>query len=357
MISPMKTPLRGIASLWLLAGSFVLIGTAGIIVGCAAKHKPPAPAAEVDPPDAPGAPRGIGLYVQAVQAYQKGDTAAAINRLERATRKNPDLRMAHSMLGDLYRSQGNLEQAATQYQETTRLDPYASNNQYRLGLTYQLMNRLKDAAAAYLRAIEIDPNNVQANVNLGLVYLALDQIPDSLKYLRKATQIDPSSAAAWANLGAALDVGGDAEGAERAYKKSLELNGLQDSTLLNLGFNLIGQRKATEAVSVMEQVVKRMDKPVTRRAYGDALVLAGRFDEAIQQYDLALKQDPRYYPALNAKGDALARKYQKGLELDDTVRVAAIEAWKQSLAVNPQQPRIETLIKQWTGSNRIFGAK
>jgi len=107
---------------------------------------------------------------------------------------NPDLRMPHSVLGDIYFSGGNLERALVQYKEMVRLDPYAAVNHYRLGLTYQLMHKLQDAAAAYLRALQLDPRDPKTNMNLGLVYLALNQEEDALKYLRRATELAPNSA-------------------------------------------------------------------------------------------------------------------------------------------------------------------
>ena len=330
---------------WLFVAACIVPGLIGI--GCARRRAAQAPATRE---------QALNLYVESLQAYQSGDTQGAIKDLERATKANPDLIMARSKLGDLYRAQGDFEKALPQYEVLAQNDPYGVNNHYRLGLTYQLLNRLKEAAAAYLRALELDPKDPLTNMHLGLVYLALDQTDDALKYLRRATDLAPDTAEVWANLGAALDVKGDAPAAEAAYRKSLELNGLQDSTLLNLAFNLIAQRKASEAVSVMEQLIQRMNTPVSHRAYGDALTLANRFDEAIAQYDEALKLDRNYYPALNEKGNALIRRYQKGLELDDEFRNAAIDAWKQSLALYSQQPHVEALIRQWS-NNRLFGGR
>src|SRR5213078_1139872 len=64
-------------------------------------------------PDAP--PRGVNLYVQGVEAYHAGNTDAATDKLEQATRVNPDLRMAHSILGDIYRAKGDYPAARGHY--------------------------------------------------------------------------------------------------------------------------------------------------------------------------------------------------------------------------------------------------
>ena len=115
----------------------------------------------------------------------------------------------------------------------------------------------------------------------------------------------------------------------------------------------MAQNRANEAISVLEQGVRNEDSPPMHKRYGDALLMAKRYDDAIEQYDLALQKDPNYTPALNEKGNALIRKYQKGLELDDELLRAAIESWRASLAINPRQPKIEASVKQWQSSRNI----
>ena len=47
------------------------------------------------------------------------------------------------------------------------------------------------------------------------------------------------------------------------------------------------------------------------------------------------------------KGTALIGKFEQGLQLDAKQRAAAVRAWKQSLALNPQQPKIQEMLKKW----------
>ena len=63
----------------------------------------------------------------------------------------------------------------------------------------------------------------------------------------------------------------------------------------------IAQGRANEAVSVMEQALRNDDSPPVRKRYGDALLMAKRYDDAIEQYDAALRQNPRYLAALKDK--------------------------------------------------------
>jgi len=299
-------------------------------------------------------PKAVDLYVAAVEAYHSGNHARAKDRLQLATRINPELRMAHSLLGDLYRAEGNYPAAREQYLAMTRLDPYTAANHYRLGLTYQFLQRFKDAAASYLRALELEPASWKSNMNLGLTYLALDQYDDAFKYVDMATRLAPKESQAWSNFGVVLDARAQFPQAESAYRKSLELGGNNVTTMMNLTSNLLNQEKPAEAGAVMQQAISLERTPVTLKRYGDTFMASRRFDEAIQQFDEALKLDARYLPALNEKGVAYIRIYdERELGLNDAPRIKALETWKQSLAINANQPRVQQWVRKWT-EQRLF---
>jgi tetratricopeptide (TPR) repeat protein len=299
-------------------------------------------------------PVGVDYYVQAVNAYNAGDNNRAIVMLLEAIRQNPNLRMARSMLGDLYRSRGDYRQAIPNYERFTELDPYNYDAHYRLGLVYQLVNRFKDAAAAYLRALELNPQDWRSNMNLGLVYLALNQLDDAVNYLEKASKLNERNAAIWSNLGVAYDARGNLVMAESAYKRAIELDGSQSTTLLNLASNLLAQNKGADALAVMERAIQSVDNAPARKRYADALSKTGQYDGAVQQYDRAIKADPNYWPAITDKGFLMITLYRRGMELEESQRQAAIQLWQRSLALNPNQPRVRQALQDWSG-NTMFG--
>lgn len=299
-------------------------------------------------------PVGVDYYVRAVEAYNRGDAERAIVLLLEATRQNPNLRMARSLLGDLYRTRGDYRQAIPNFERLTQLDPYAPENHYRLGLMYQLVNRLKESAAAYLRALELNPKDWRSNMNLGLVYLSLNQIDDAVTYLERASVLQPDNAEIWSNLGVALDARGSVVLAEAAYKKSLELDGSQDATLLNLGSNLVSQGKGQDALSVMERAIQKINTAPAVKRYADALALNQKYEAAAAEYDRALKLDPSYWPAVTEKGFLMINLYRRGMELDEQQKAAAVNLWKRSLTLNPNQPRVQQALSQWTGKT-LFG--
>jgi tetratricopeptide (TPR) repeat protein len=290
---------------------------------------------------------GMDYYIQGARFYHAGQRDEAILLLEKAVAANPSLRMARELLGDAYRAKGDYEQALVHYNAASKLDPYSAVTQYNLGVANQLLNHLQEAAAAYLRALRLNPKDVKSNMNLGLVYLALGQNDDAITHLRRATKLDPNFALAWSNLGVALDAKGDITEAESVYRKALELDSKNIVTLQNLAQNLIAQGKASEALAIMDQVLLRTDSPSIRKRYGDALAMAKRFDEALVQYDMTLKAEPRNIGAMNEKAFVLITKYVDGLELDDSERLTALTLWRNSLKMNPNQPRVSEALAKW----------
>lgn len=293
-------------------------------------------------------PKGVDEYVAGVDALDSGDKARAVAALQKAIRQNPDLITPRMMLGGVYRKDGDYKDALDQYENLVRLDPYTASNHYYLGLCYQLVDRLQEAAASYRKALKLNPNDADASSNLGLVYLATGRFEDATANTKRATEIAPKSATAWANYAVALDAAGKYPDAEGAYRRSLELDSSQPVTLLNLATNLVLQNRGGDAVPLFEEGLKQQDSALGRKRYGDALSQVKRYDDAVRQYDAALKLNPRYFPAYNEIGKTFIAMYRAGYELDDSQRQSALAAWKKSLEINPGQADAQALVDQWS---------
>lgn len=322
------------------AALFALLACATLLIGCASRGKKPARASLAPPP-------AVDQYVDGVRAYRTGDAQQAIAVLEAATRANPELTMARLMLGDLYKEQGDYTKAADQYAAVAELDPYTGRNYYKLGVSYHLLQRLQDAITAYLKAVKLDGQDWESHMNVGLVYLAMGRKPEAVNHLSQATVINPTAGVAFGNLGIALDAQGRYADAEAAYKRALELDPEDTAAMGNLGKNLMRQGKSEQALLILRALADLTESASARKLYGDGLVMAARHDDAIKLYQQILAEDGTYYPALNGMGSALIGKYEKGLQLDEKARVAAVDAWRRSLSLNPQQPRVSEMVKKW----------
>ncbi|MDP9175234.1 MAG: tetratricopeptide repeat protein [Planctomycetota bacterium] len=296
---------------------------------------------------------GVSHYVQGAQEYERGNTQSALADLTEAVKESPDLTMAHVMLGDIYKNRSDYRNASDHYALAAQLDPYDFKNHYNLGLAYQFLNRLQEAAAAYLRALKLNPQDLDSTMNLGLVYLGLNHPDDALNMMWRAVGMAPKSASAHCNLGVALEAKHDYADAEREFRRAVELDADSAVPLTDLAENLIHQSRGAEAALVMEAALKISDTPDARQRYADALVLAGRDDDALQQYVIVVRRLPGSWLALDEGGLIVIRKYIAGASLDERLRRQAVAIWKRSLTLQPDQPRVAELIKRWDQDGKI----
>ncbi len=74
------------------------------------------------------------------------------------------------------------------------------------------------------KAIKLDPDDPEAQFQLGTIYDKAKAAPQAVEYFRKAATLNPSDARAWDYLALNLEPLGDLEGADRAYRKGLQVN-------------------------------------------------------------------------------------------------------------------------------------
>jgi tetratricopeptide (TPR) repeat protein len=294
--------------------------------------------------------RGNQLYVEGALAYQDGNRERAMAALQSAVQENPDHIMARFLMGTIFKEKGEYAAAAEQYKRAAELASSVAGNFYNLGLMYHLLNRLQEAAASYVHAINLNPQDLKSNMYLGLVYTALGKPQIGLPYSQRAVELDPQSGEAIANLGVVLDALADYPGAERAYRRGIELDSDRTETAINLAGNLAAQKRYHEAANVYQEILKKTDSSLLRQRYGHVLFQGGQQDSAVVQFEQALKINARNYQAMNGLGEALIAQYRRSAMLDDTKLNQAVAQWKKSLELNPQQPRIEALLKEYAGS-------
>ena len=276
-------------------------------------------------------PRGLSYYVAGVQAVQgRRSKDSPRPNSSRPPSSIPNCRWSAPMLGDIYRSQNRLR---------ARIGAIRSSRQpgsTRLRRSLPPRRHLpvppahQEAVASYHQCVQIDPENVKSNMNLGLCYLTLNQRNDAIKYLRRATQLQPTLPTPGPTSALRSTPHGDLARRRKAYKRALELDKDQNVALLNLGANLIHQNKGEAAVSVMEEAVKRVDDAPTHTRYGQALTLAKKLRRGAVAIAHRAQARSAILPRPQRAGFHLHRDVRKCLELDDKLRLQAIDSWQRA---------------------------
>ncbi|RPI12468.1 MAG: hypothetical protein EHM65_05935, partial [Acidobacteriales bacterium] len=162
-----------------------------------------------------------------------------------------------------------------------------------------------------------------------LLLLALAQAPDfaaegfkaleakqyavAAQQFAKAVEADPKDYAARFHLALSQSLLGKDDEAITEYKKTLELKpGLYEAEV-NLGMLLVEQKQPREAIGILEAAVAQKPQEFRPNLYlADALLAAGDFAKAEQQYMAAGRLDPK--SAAVELGLARSRARQDRLE-------------------------------------------
>jgi tetratricopeptide (TPR) repeat protein len=171
-----------------------------------------------------------------------------------------------------------------------------------------LAGKLTDVALVYQRVLERDPENSQALVGMSLVALASHQPEAAVKMAAAAVRGAPGMGTAWVTLGQALKACGQLEGAEEAYQAAIRLDGMNPLARLGRGELRLVKERAEEAIVEFELALRRNPALVgAHLGWGSALALLGRDEEALERYRQALSLRPRLPEAEFAAGFVLAR--------------------------------------------------
>ncbi len=184
------------------------------------------------------------------------------------------------------------------------------------------------------RAMELDPNYAYPYTGVALAYIELGEtghIEPSVAYSRardavdKAISLDSSLAEAHVVLGTLRVVWEfDWEGAEREFRRALELNpGSADA--YDLYGRLCSSLGRDDEAIAMQRRAQELDPMAHRSDYANSLLRAGRFDEALQEAQRAVEFDPHYDRVHATLGWALVKKrrYDEGLaELEKAVALS-----------------------------------
>jgi tetratricopeptide (TPR) repeat protein len=172
----------------------------------------------------------------------------------------------------------------------------------------ELTGRLTEVALGYQTMLEQNPCQPEALVGISLVALASGQFDAAVKMATAAVFAAPEMGNGWVALGQALKAGGRGSQAEDAYGQAIRLDGMNALARMGLGELKLATGCAEEALGEFELALKR--QPVLVGAHlglANALAMLGRNEEALERYERAIALRPRLPEGEFAAGFVLAR--------------------------------------------------
>jgi tetratricopeptide (TPR) repeat protein len=190
----------------------------------------------------------------------------AIEQLRAAIRQSPNASQLHYDLGLALKNKDDAAGAIPELETAERLDPSAPEAPYLLGILYLQVGRYEDAARELNISLKIRPENGDGWATLGSVYNNLNKLPEAAAALREATRQLPAQPDPHLTLAAVLVKQGQPAEASAERKIAAEL----------MRTNMNRQRAEVATNS------------------GNSILKSGKLDDAIAQFQEALKFDPDY---------------------------------------------------------------
>jgi len=293
----------------------------------------------------------VDLYVDAVALRELGQEELAVKKLNTVIAADPSFALAYSELGKAYEALGDHEKALAAFRQAARLDPWSFEDHLNLAKTCEKLERYPEAAGAYARAVELDPKRFEAVLGAAECHLKAGAYVKSLAYCELAEQADrPREVLPL--LARVYEGQKDYEQAIQVYRRLLALNGEDPNVLLSLGVAYMKAGQYDRAKQVLVSVAQmRPENGVAFRDLGYCFIKLGNTDQAIQMYQKSIDCDPNDWETHRGLGVACMLKARQ--TADRRWQAKALEHWRRSLTIKPDQPRhtiLEKLIREQSKS-------
>ncbi len=133
----------------------------------------------------------------------------------------------------------------------------------------------------------------------------------------------PHTAEPYVFRGGLYELGKNYDAALTVYKKAVEKDTSYAPAAMSLGYAYSARGDEKNAIAAMERYIRLVpDAADPRASFADILLRAGRYEEALHQYQKSLELKPDYWYAINRIGDVYAilgrlneaaKQYEEGL--------------------------------------------
>lgn len=263
---------------------------------------------------------------------QRQGLGNAIDIYIEAIEQAPGFVPLYCLLGDIYRSIGQYDDAITEYKMAIWLDSLNIPAYRHLCQAYEEQGDYDSAIEIYHKLIEIMPNMPEFHSNLANIYYLKGEITHAISHYQSAITLNPSKQ--WTSiisqtLGFVYQENNkDLDAAISAYQSAYLLTPEDIDIYINLGSAFYDKEDYENALTVYRSALE-LDPTNAKIHCNLGFLHWGKSDtdEAIKEYELAIEYDKNYDIAYNN----LAVIY-----LDDLGRIQkAIELFTKSIECNP----------------------
>lgn len=236
---------------------------------------------------------------------------SAAEQCQRAIDVFPEDHVLYSQLALLLGRAGDLESSYRAALKASQLLPHESQKWSQLGIVLAELGRDDEAAEAFRNACARDPNDVWARHKLAKTLIRLNRNDEALDELQCAVETNPSFGPAYLTIGLILNERGQAEAAERNFRKAVEKPVRQLVELAMLAQFCYSKGWYQDAVvNYLEALSMNPVDPALHIGAALSLAATEEFSDAEGHFREALQLAPNSADARYAYGVYLAKREQ-----------------------------------------------
>ncbi len=249
---------------------------------------------------------------QTVRANQDAILKSAEAECKQGLAIDPGMPEAHYTLGNVYRTQGRIDEALNEYKEASKLDPEYSEAFAGVGLVNMNKGQWADAVTAFKQAIQLSSGNSTAHYGLGRTYFKQGLYDEALKELNTSLYQHRESAPVRLTRGEVYSAQGNAVAAIREFQEAIRIKPETPEAYINIADIRENRGDLEDAIAQLRSGTELMpDNSVLRGRIADLSLKLEKLDQAIKEYQKVLEVDPGNGPAAQGLTRAYYMKANK----------------------------------------------
>ena len=206
----------------------------------------------------------------------------------------PDAARPYWLIGDLYRAQGEYDEAIDRYKKSIEVDSTSAWPYAMIGNALIEQRKYDDATRWLENAIALFPRNYSVLVNMGVAYSRQGRYDDARAWLEKAiaaTDNPAQLANGYVFVGFLHNVQGRTEEALQWFEKSIELDPESFYPYINIG-DIHFEKQAYEEAIKWFQRLERLNPARVPTTFPVSYMILGRYSEAAEVLRRMMKIHP-----------------------------------------------------------------
>lgn len=230
---------------------------------------------------------------QTVRANQDAILRNAEAECKQGLAIDPGMPEAHYTLGNVYRTQGRIDDALNEYKEAAKLDPEYSEAFAGIGLVNMNKGQWADAVTAFKQAIALSSGNSTAHYGLGRTYFKQGLYDEALKELNTSLYQHRESAPVRLTRGEVYNAQGNTVAAVREFQEAIRIKPETPEAYINIADIRENRGDLEDAIAQLRSGTELMpDNSALRGRIADLSLKLEKLDQAIKEYQKVLEVDP-----------------------------------------------------------------